>query len=100
MGIEVLCFEGRPRQQLAGARLWEAIRTVGGAATLVTWQPARDADDAGRLAFRESPVLVGGRCRLARPADPAGMACRAYRSASGTHSRIAGQIPGVLTDAA
>ena len=99
MGIEVLCFEGYPGRQLAGAHIWEALRAAGDAATLVTWQRSGDADDAGRLAFRGSPILIG-RCRFARPADQAGMACRSYRSASGTHSRIVGQIRGVLADAA
>jgi hypothetical protein len=101
MQIELPYFGGCLNWLPDGARIRDSLHTVGAAATLVTCRTAGSADEAGRLGFRGSPtILVDGRDHFARPAGQAGLACRAYPTANGAHSRIVGQIQTVLADAA
>lgn len=100
MGTGLPSFQSCPNRHVAGGRLWEALRAIGDAARSVTWQNARDAEEAGHLAFRGSPIMADRRCRLTGPAGRARRACRVYPGASGTHAGIAGQILGALTNAA
>jgi hypothetical protein len=101
MEIELLYFEGCPDWQRADARLREALRAVGAAATPVTYRTAGNLDEAELPGFRGSPmILVNGRGRFARPSDPAGLACRRYPGAAdGDHSPAVRRIQAVLADA-
>ena len=101
MEIELPYSEGDPNWQLAGDRLPDAFHTPRHVATPVTWPTAGDPDDAVRPWFRGSPILASGRCRLARPADRAGTACRLNPGdGAGDQFLAVGQIEGVLAYAA
>ena len=81
--MRLLYFDGCPNWRETDARLAEALRVAGVAAT-VTRVHVATAAEAERLAFRGSPtVLVDGADPFADPDAPVGLSCRVFRTPDG-----------------
>lgn len=101
MNVTLLYFEDCPNWRTADARVREAVALSGRRDIVVRRAEVRTSEEADRLGFRGSPtVLVDGRDAFAAANEPAGLACRVYRSATGpdvapTVDDLVGVIGGV-----
>lgn len=83
MQVSLLYFDGCPNWRETEQRLLAAFADSG-VKTRLTYVHVDTQEDAERLGFRGSPtVLVDGRDPFASPEDPAGLACRLFRTPDG-----------------
>lgn len=84
MEIEVLVVPDCPNQQLAEARLRQALDDAGLAGTGFTTRMIGDQAEAARSGFTGSPtILIDGRDPFAEPGASPSVACRIYRTPHG-----------------
>ena len=82
--ITILHTPGCPNVALLRQRLADALARTPGAAPRVVVEEVTDPDEASRRGFRGSPaLLIDGIDAFATPKDPAGFACRTYRTEAG-----------------
>jgi hypothetical protein len=80
-----LYFDDCPNWRVAQARLTETLAYLGVDPDTVVYQEVTTPEEAKAVGFRGSPtILVDGVDPFARPDDPAGLACRIYRTAAGS----------------
>ena len=82
--VRLLYFDDCPNWRVAETRLKEALAGMGADPGAVICEQVTTAEQAVALGFRGSPtILVDGVDPFAHPDDPAGLACRLYRTAAG-----------------
>lgn len=82
--VRLLYFEDCPNWRVADTRLKEALISVGADPDAVTYEQVNTVEQAEALGFRGSPtILVDGTDPFADPDEPAGLACRIYRTSAG-----------------
>jgi hypothetical protein len=84
LDVRLLYFDDCPNWRIAHARLEEALAALGADPGAVVCEEVTTAEQAVATGFRGSPtILVDGVDPFAHPDDPAGLACRLYRTAAG-----------------
>jgi hypothetical protein len=82
--VRLLYFDDCPNWRVAKAHLRAALLAIGADPADVVYEQVTTADQAAAVGFRGSPtILVDGVDPFADPGDPAGLACRIYRTAAG-----------------
>ena len=85
MKVQLLYFDGCPNWHETDDRLREALQAVGSVGVAVEHVLVSTQEQAVELSFHGSPsVLVDGVDPFAAPGAPVGLACRLYRTASGS----------------
>ena len=85
MKVQLLYFDGCPNWHETDDRLREALQAVGSGGVAVEHILVSTQEQAVELSFHGSPsVLVDGVDPFAAPGAPVGLACRLYRTASGS----------------
>ena len=85
MKVQLLYFDGCPNWHETDDRLREALQAVGSGGVAVEHILVSTQEQAVELSFHGSPsVLVDGVDPFAAPGAPVGLACRLYRTTSGS----------------
>jgi hypothetical protein len=83
--FEVLYIEGCPNWQTAADLLRESLDTTGHADAPISFRLLRTSDDAAETVFAGSPTItLDGRDLLPSSGPIRELACRMYRSSSGS----------------